>query len=197
MSFTMAHTILLPHPISKVFPALSESQHMERLQKLTPEAQTFTLLPFDHVQLPATGLASFSLPDHPKSAEGLPRPLTMEAIPANANVKNGHVVERVKFEFSGVATQLFGLVKSPISVSGAQIVDTRSRTVLYESVEGAGLKILKARTCEEVVMEDGKEGTKVKETVWGTCPVYLVWLVKMIAPGLHQKAMDSYHNLFE
>lgn len=160
----MSHTVTLRHPLSTVFPVLSDSSQMERLQRLTPEAQHFTLLPVDHVQLPAGGLISLVTPKYPANAKSLPRPKEMEAY-------NGTeaAVQRTWFEFGGTVPILFGLMNKGLSVAGAQIVDEDARIVLFESgVAAQGIKEVKLRTFEEIDLEDGQKGTKVKETVWGT-----------------------------
>jgi hypothetical protein len=110
----------------------------------------------------------------------------------------GKVVERVWFEFGGTVPLLFGLIHSLLSVAGVQIVDEDARIVLFESwVAAKGIKEVKLRTFEEVELEDGAQGTVVKETVWGTCPTLLSYLLKIIAPGVHKDHMEMYHKLFE
>ncbi|KAF9524281.1 hypothetical protein CPB83DRAFT_861535 [Crepidotus variabilis] len=195
----MSHSVTLPHPIAVVFPILSEPQHMESLQRLTPEAQQFSLLPTDQIRLPKGGLAPLFSPTHPKTAAGLPRPRTIDALlTEEPGAEAGEIVERVKFEFSGTVPLLFGLVKRPLAVAGAQVVEKNSRTVLFESgVEASGIRELKVRTFEEVILDGGKEGTKVKETVWGTCPFYLAPVLRIIAPGVHSEHMELYDKLFE
>jgi len=189
----MSHTVILRYPLSTVFPVLSDSSQMERLQRLTPEAQHFTLLPIDHVQLPPGGLTSLVTPKYPTNAKGIPRPKEMQAY-------NGTepAVQRTWFEFGGTVPVLFGLVNKGLSVAGAQIVDEDARIVLFESgVAAQGIKEVKLRTFEEVDLEDGQKGTKVKETVWGTCPLLLSYLLKIVAPGVHRHHMDIYYKLFE
>lgn len=204
----MSHTVTLEYPLSIVYPALSDSNQIERLQRLTPEAQHFTLLPSDHVRLPLGGLASFlgptPSPTHPPNANNLPRPRTMDAV---SDIESGHeigeVIERAKFEFGGTVPLLFGLVNRPLSIAGAQIVDANARIVLFESgVAAQGIREVKLRTFEEIDLKIGdgdgtKKGTEVRETVWGTCPRLLSYLLKFIAPGVHKHHMEMYHKLFE
>lgn len=201
MSFSMSHTVTIKRPISVVFPALSETQEIERLQRLTPEAQKFTLQPSDHVRLPPDGLAPLVTPNHPPNAKSLPSPRTMDAVEAQkveVVSTGGKLVERAWFEFGGTVPLLFGLIHSPLSVAGAQVVDKDARIVLFESgVEASGIKEVKIRTFEEIELEDGTKGTKVKETVWGTCPRLLSYLLKIIAPGVHKHHMEIYYKLFD
>lgn len=193
MSFTMSHTVTLPYPLSTVFPVLSERSHMERLQRLTPEAQQFTLLPTDHVQLPLGGLTPLITPKYPSYVKGLPRPREMETCASTDGA-----VERTWFEFGGMVPLMFGLIEKGLSVAGAQIVDVDAHIVLFESgVAASGIKEVKLRTFEEVDLEDGKKVTKVKETVWGTCPLLLSYLLKIVAPGVHRHHMEIYYKLFE
>lgn len=111
---------------------------------------------------------------------------------------SGKVVQRTWFEFGGTVPLLFGLINRPLSVAGAQIVDQNARIVLFESgVAAQGIKEVKLRTFEEVELEDGAKGTKVKETVWGTCPLLLSYPLKFIAPGVHKHHMEIYYKLFE
>jgi hypothetical protein len=120
-----------------------------------------------------------------------------------SNREAGEVIERAKFEFGGTVPLLFGLVNRPLSIAGAQIVDANARIVLFESgVAAQGIKEVKLRTFEEIDLEVGdgdgtKKGTKVRETVWGTCPKLLSYLLKFIAPGVHKHHMEMYHKLFE
>jgi hypothetical protein len=200
MSFSMSHTVTLRHPISVVFPVLSDSKQLERLQRLTPEAQTFTFLNIDHVRLPAGGLAPLVrvAPERtPPITESLHRLPTIDAVEVEAEGHESHspvagkVVERVWFEFGGTVLLLFGLIHSPLSVTGVQIVDEDARIVLFESrVVAKGIKEVKLRTFEAVGLEDGTQGTVVKETVWGTCPTLLSYLLKIIAPGVHKDHME-------
>jgi len=112
--------------------------------------------------------------------------------------EGGKIVERARFEFGGIVPFLFGLVHRPLSVDGVQIVDEDARIVLFESgVAAQGIKELKLRTFEEVELEGGVKWTRVKETVWGTCPVLLSYLLKIIAPGVHKHHMEIYYKLFE
>jgi len=200
MSFSMSHKVTVKHPLSVVYPVLSDPKQLERLQRLTPEAQTFTLLPSDHVRLP-NGLALLVTPNHPPSADGLPRPRAMDAVEVeeiDTGSAIGKVVERVWFEFGGTASLIFGLIHSPLSVAGAQVVDEDARVVLFEScVAAKGIKEVKVRTFEEVELEDGVKGTVVMETVWGTCPRLLSYLLKIIAPSVHKDHMEMYYKLFE
>ncbi|KAF7983879.1 hypothetical protein HWV62_18224 [Athelia sp. TMB] len=195
MSFSMSHTVTLEHPLDVVFPVLSDPNQMERLQQLLPEAQHFTFLPPDHVEMPTGGLAGFVEPTYPTSAKGLPRPREMKA----CEVTDGNALtQRVNFEFNGETALLCGLIHRPLSVAGAQIVDADARIVLYESgVAAQGIKELKLRTFEEVDLADGLKGTRVRETVWGTCPVVLSYLLKIIAPGVLKHHMEMYYKLFE
>ncbi|KAF9526845.1 hypothetical protein CPB83DRAFT_837000 [Crepidotus variabilis] len=202
MTVSWSHTITLPYPVSTVFPKLSEAQHMERLHLLPPVAQNFRLFASDKVQLPKSGLQALFSPNHPASAEGLPRPRTMKATEdVNTDPELGETVERANIEWSGSLSNLFGLVRTPLFVKGSQIVEKHARTVLYESiVEASGVKELKVRTFEEVMLDDGsgnlKEGTKVKETVWVTSPFYLGLIVKLVSPGVHRGVMELYGQLF-
>jgi hypothetical protein len=199
MSFSMSHTVTLAFPISVVFPTLADAQQLERLQRLTPEAQHFTLLPSDRVQLPTGGLAPLVTPDFPSSPEGIPRPRTMDKYEdSEAESMGGRVVERSWFEFGGTVPLLFGLINSPLQVAGAQVVDPDARIVLFESgVASQGIKELKLRVFEEVELGGGKKGTKVKEIVWGTCPWLLSRILRFIAPGVHKHHMELYHKLFD
>jgi hypothetical protein len=192
----MSHSVRLAYPISTVFATLSDAQQLERLQRLTPEAQHFSLLPSDVVQLPPGGLAPLFTPDLPPNADNLPKPRTMEAFEGEST--QGRVVERIKFRFSGTVPLLFGLINSPLEVEGAQIVDPEARIVLFESgVAASGIKQVKVRTFEEVELGNGKKGTEVKETVWGTCPWLLSLFMRFIAPGVHKQHMELYHKLFD
>jgi hypothetical protein len=195
----MSHTVTLAHPISIVFITLSDAQQLERLQSLTPEAQQFLLKPSDSVQLPPGGLAPLFTPHLPPNANNLPRPRTMDKFEAfEVESTGGRVVERTLFQFGGTVPLLFGLINSPLQVEGAQIVDPDARIVLFESgVAASGIKEVKVRTFEEVELGDGKKGTKVKETVWGTCPWLLSRFLRFLAPRVHKKHMELYHKLFD
>jgi hypothetical protein len=83
-----------------------------------------------------------------------------------------------------VGRSLWSLASSTApSVAGAQVVDPDARIVLFESgVEASGIKEIKVRTFEEVELAEGKKGTRVKETVWGTCPWFLSVILMFIAP---------------
>lgn len=49
----------------------------------------------------------------------------------------GKVVERVWVKFGGTVRFLFGLIQSPLSIEGVQIVDEDARIVLFESCVAA------------------------------------------------------------
>lgn len=203
MSFSMTHTVTLNHPLSTVFPVLSEPKGIERLQRLTPEAQHFSFRPSDNVRLPKGGLAPLITFDHPRNPKALPRPREMEAVApqiedADKSDGEGKIVERAWFEFGGTVPILFKLINSPLSVAGAQIVDIDAKIVVFESgVAAHGIKEVKVRTFKEVDLPGGGKGTVVKETVWGTCPRLLSYLLKIIAPRVHKHHMDIYYKLFE
>jgi len=204
MSFSMSHTITLAHPISVVFPTLSDPQRLERLQRLSAEAQHFLLLPSDSVRLPPGGLAPLiPAANHPQNANNLPRPKTMDKCEGSEGDGNdsqaaGRLVQRTWFEFGGTVPLVFGLINRPLKVAGAQVVDQDARIVLFESgVEASGIKEIKVRTFEEVELAEGKKGTRVKETVWGTCPWFLSKILMFIAPKSLRDHMELYHTLFE
>ncbi|KAJ4479049.1 hypothetical protein J3R30DRAFT_3473684 [Lentinula aciculospora] len=207
MSFSMTHSVILPYPIDRVFPALSSADQMERLQKLTPEAQEFSLLPSDLVLLPCNALSAlnhaYAMPvDCPRPRKLLPPSLPDKA--ANADTRQ---FKRTRFEFSGTVPILFGLINLPLSVAGAQIIDEEAKVVLFEScVAAQGIEEVKLRTFREISLEDGstggadglgKPGTEVTETVWGTCPFVLSILLKFLAPRVHKHHMELYDRLFK
>lgn len=122
----------------------------------------------------------------------------MDAVDVEESGSPGKVVQRAWFEFGGTVPVLFGLIQSPLSVAGAQVVDEGARVVLFESqVAAKGIREVKLRTFEEVELEGGMKGTIVKETVWGTCPRLLSYLLKILAPGVHKDHMELYYKLFE
>ncbi|KAJ3987647.1 hypothetical protein F5890DRAFT_735777 [Lentinula detonsa] len=206
MSFSMTHSVVLPYPIGRVFNVLSDAEQMERLQKLTPEAQVFSLLQPDSVSLPNDALSSlnhgYNMP------EGCPRPCestgTSPQDTANSDMR---IFPRTRFEFSGTVPILFGLINRPLSVSGAQIVDEEAKVVLFESgVAAQGIQEVKLRTFHEVLLPDNpnggsgeprKLGTEVKETVWGSCPFALSFLLRFLAPRVHRNHMELYDRLFD
>ncbi|KAF5392652.1 hypothetical protein D9757_001073 [Collybiopsis confluens] len=219
MSFSMNHSILLPHSIESVFHVLSDSTEMERLQRLTPEAQQFAILKQDFVTLPDDTLASLK-PGGQSLPASCPRP---RELPSNSSYSKDpdsteinptgtlRTFPRTYFEFSGTVPILFGLMHRPLSVSGAQIVDEEAKVVLFESgVAASGIKEVKLRTFRAVEdpnesdsdKDDGEIGrtdrwTEVKEHVWGTCPFGLSLLLKALAPKVHREHMELYHKLFE
>ncbi|KIK64782.1 hypothetical protein GYMLUDRAFT_401161 [Collybiopsis luxurians FD-317 M1] len=124
---------------------------MERLQKLTPEAQNFVLLKTDHVQLPHDALSLMRGGEDSLPAN-CPRPrdlLSSASSPgsssddANAKMENlepdtppgsdpsptlrTRTFPRAQFEFSGTVPILFGLIHRPLSVSGTQIIDEEAK----------------------------------------------------------------------
>ena len=113
MSFSMSHTVTLTHPISIVFATLSDAQQLERL---TPQAQRFSLLPSDFVQLPG-GLSPFFTPGVPSNVNNIPRPRTMDKFEVSEVESTGEtVLERAWFRFGGPIPLLFGLINSPYEV---------------------------------------------------------------------------------
>ncbi|KAJ3811989.1 hypothetical protein F5876DRAFT_75288 [Lentinula aff. lateritia] len=201
----MTHSVVLPYPIDHVFHALSDADQMERLQKLTPEAQIFSLLPPDIVSLPHSALSSLThadtLPERCPRLRDLP-PSSL-AQTADSEMRT---FQRTKFEFSGTVSILFGLFNRALSVAGAQIVDEEAKVVLFESgVVAQGIKEVKLRTFREILLPDAlnggeeprKSGTEVKETVWGTSPFGLSLLLKFLAPWVHRHHMELYSKLFE
>lgn len=196
MSFRMSHTVDLAHPISTVWPALSESTRLAILQGLTPEAQKFTLLVPDTVLIPVKELQDTLAQSHPTTAANLPRPCSLPALTPTDNPDDGYrFVPRANFSFSGTTSLAFGLINSPLKVAGSQVVVEDGRIVLFESaVAGQGIRELKARTFEEV---DSGQATRVTETVWGECPWYMAWFLRMVAPSVHREHMERYWKLFE
>lgn len=163
---------------------------MAALQGLTPEARKFTLLDPDTVLLPIQDLRNHIIPKHPITAVDLPRPCSLPACEETTNPYSGcEVVLRANFIFSGTTPLLFGIINSPLEVTGSQVLDEEDRIVLFESaVTKQGIRELKVRTFEEV---EGVKATRVTETVWGDCPWYMEWILQMIAPGVHREHMVS------
>ncbi|KAJ3719307.1 hypothetical protein C8R42DRAFT_722997 [Lentinula raphanica] len=205
MSFSMTHSVILPYPLDRVFSVLSDADQMERLQKLTPEAQEFSLLPSDVVCLPRNILSSlkhgYTVPENCPRPRELPPKSSSEDQDASMashhhDAEDMQPFSRTHFEFSGTVPILFGLINRPLSVSGAQIVDKDAKVVLFESgVAAQGIREIKLRTFREIVISPptadgrdtdddspGKLGTEVKETVWGSCPFVLSFLLKYLAP---------------
>ncbi|KIK64775.1 hypothetical protein GYMLUDRAFT_39742 [Collybiopsis luxurians FD-317 M1] len=199
MSFSMSHRILLPYPITNVFRTLSSFTEMERLQKLTPEAQNFVILKTDHVQLPHDALSLIrggdSLPancprprDLPSSASG-PGSISDEANSTLENLEpdtppgsdpsptlRTRTFPRAQFEFSGTVPILFGLIHKPLSVSGAQIIDEEAKVVLFESgVTASGIKEVKLRIFREVKIPLGYSQEEDEGDKMGTEVCEYVW----------------------
>ncbi|KAJ3889591.1 hypothetical protein GG344DRAFT_78650 [Lentinula edodes] len=201
----MTHSVVLPYSIDRVFHALSDADQMERLQKLTPEAQNFSLLPPDIVSLPHSALSSLTHAD--TMPKGCPRLCDLPPSPLDQTADSEmRTFQRTQFEFSGTVSMLFGLFHRALSVSGAQIVDEEAKVVLFESaVVAQRIKEVKLRTFREIVLPDNsnggeeprKLGTEVKETVWGTSPFGLSLLLKFLAPWVHRHHMELYSKLFE
>jgi hypothetical protein len=163
---------------------------MAALQGLTPEAQKFTLLGPDTVLLPIQNLRNHITPEHPITAVYLPRPCSLPACEATSHPDSGcEFVSRANFIFSGTTPLLLGLINSPLEVAGSQVLDVEHKIVLFESaVTKQGIRELKLRTFEEV---DGGKVARVTETVWGECPWYMAWVLRMVAPGVHREHMVS------
>ncbi|KAJ4486470.1 hypothetical protein C8R41DRAFT_437750 [Lentinula lateritia] len=205
MSFSMTHSVVLPYPIDHVFHTLSDADRMERLQKLTPEAQKFSLLPPDIVSLPHSALSSLTHSD--TMPEGCPRPRELPPLSLDQTADSEmRTFQRTYFEFSGTVPIPFGLFNRALSVAGAQIVDEEAKVVLFESgVVAQGIKEVKLRTFRAILLpgdsngseEPTKSGTEVKETVWGTSPFGLSLLLKFLAPWVHRHHMELYSKLFE
>jgi hypothetical protein len=180
MSFSMEHTVILRQPLSVVYPILSDSKQIERVQLLNPNTNRFTLLPSDHVTLPPGGLGPLVPHNSTPETNSLPWLREMDAASytgSGETIVNGKIVERVKFKVEGTVSLLYGLVNSPLSMACAQIVDDDARMVVFEGkVPATGSEELKLRTFEEVDLEDG---TKGRETVWVNGPILVLYLVRV------------------
>ncbi|KAJ3837836.1 hypothetical protein F5878DRAFT_661742 [Lentinula raphanica] len=210
MSFSMTHSVILPYPLDRVFSVLSDADQMERLQKLTPEAQEFSLLPSDVTTRAATEII-VRRPRcfHGQSSSSEDQDASMAS--HHHDAEDMQPFSRTHFEFSGTVPILFGLINRPLSVSGAQIVDKDAKVVLFESgVAAQGIREIKLRTFREIVISPptadgrdtdddspGKLGMEVKETVWGSCPFVLSFLLKYLAPKVHREHMELYQSLFD
>jgi hypothetical protein len=200
----MEHTVILRQPLSVVYPILSDSKQIERVQLLNPNTNRFTLLPSDHVTLPPGGLGPLVPHNSTPETNSLPWLREMDAVSytgSGETIVNGKIVERVKFKVEGTVSLLYGLVNSPLSMTCAQIVDDDARMVVFEGkVPATGSEELKLRTFEEVDLEDGTKGTKgtkVRETVWMNGPILVLYLVRVIGPGMQKRILGAYHKLFE
>ncbi|KIM83544.1 hypothetical protein PILCRDRAFT_428095 [Piloderma croceum F 1598] len=201
MSFSMEHTVILRQPLSVVYPVLSDLKQIERVQLLNPNTNRFTLLPSDHVTLPPGGLAPLVSHNYTPEMNSLPWLREMDAVSyaeSGETIRTGKIVERVKFKVEGTVSLLYGLVNSPLSMTCAQIVDDDARMVVFEGkVPATGSEELKLRTFEEVDLEDGTKGTQVRETVWVNGPIAVLYLVRVIGPGIQKRILEAYHKLFE
>lgn len=187
----MEHTVILRQPLSVVYPILSDSKQIERVQLLNPNTNRFTLLPSDHVTLPPGGLGPLVPHNSTPETNSLPWLREMDAVSytgSGETIVNGKIVERVKFKVEGTVSLLYGLVNSPLSMTCAQIVDDDARMVVFEGkVPATGSEELKLRTF----------GTKVRETVWVNGPILVLYLVRVIGPGMQKRILGAYHKLFE
>jgi len=174
-SFECTHTVIIDHPLAKVFPVLAYGNNLERLTRACYDMCTdFEVYGADTVK-PSAPLSEAYVRTLPASSSGLPRHF---------------------FRMEETIPFFFGLYCPKINVFGSHTWDEGSKMALYEALTEDGIFIWKLRVIEEVVVDDYTK-SQVTETLRITCPFWLRAISQSTAVPAHQLFMSKYHLLFE
>lgn len=152
-NFTATHTVVLDHPIDKVFAIIGTSEGHERVCRLSSLCTAFELLKNDTVALPGDAVLSESHVRQVDLSEGgLPRQY-----------------------FKMTETVSTFMIKTNVHLEGTLTWDEKRKEALYESIAPAnGITVWKLRQFED--LEGNK--TRVIETIQGHCPALLRRIVE-------------------
>ncbi|KAJ7267251.1 wax ester synthase-like acyl-CoA acyltransferase domain-containing protein, partial [Mycena rebaudengoi] len=174
--FSSEYSVVIPHPIEVASPVLfpADASAISHFLVGTRDASLKDAADFIHHSTDFVRMdirAAFA-------ADTLP---AIHALPA-CDVDDAHdqsitdipVLQRDCFTVIERIPMMFGLFKQTVTVKAWQVLDPARRVAAYESVvAGAGVRVWKVRELADA----GKDGTRVKETLKGTCP----WILQGIA----------------
>lgn len=166
-NFHSDYSVILDHPIGTVFPVLSHGDQIERMVRLSDLCSDFQLFDKDTVETPeSTPLAEAHVRTEPPSTSELGFP-------------------RQFFRLQETVPLLFGLIKTKVEIVGAQTWDENAKVALYETVTNQGILVRKLRVFKEIE-DDGIKKTSVSETINGTCPMWMKFIVQREATKGHR-----------
>ena len=159
-NFHHEYSVVLDRPVSEVYPILAHGDKMERVIRLSALCTYFELFDSDVVVSPDSApLAESRVRTEPASSEG------------------GGGLPRQYFRLQETIPLVFGLTHKKVEIVGAQTWDENAKVALYESVTDQGIMVWKLRTFKEIE-DDGKKKTSVIETIKGSCPTWMKFIVQ-------------------
>ncbi|ESK93974.1 hypothetical protein Moror_12931 [Moniliophthora roreri MCA 2997] len=183
-NFHHDYSVVLSHPISKVFPILATSEGHEHVCRLSKLCSGFELLQKDKITISqSTSLSKIHVRTLPfSSAE--------EQVPDSAPTRK---LPRQAFTMQETIPVLFGMIHTDVHLTGTLTWDEQNTCALYETISDGGIQVWKLRQLEAV---EGNK-TKVTERLEGSCPKLLRFIVQKEASKSHANHMESYHTLFD
>ncbi|KAG7451304.1 uncharacterized protein BT62DRAFT_1000545 [Guyanagaster necrorhizus] len=183
------HTIVLDHPVSKVFPILGTAKNQEKIARACSSSlpiTAFRLLNKDVVAIPrSTPLSGI------RDARDLPAAQEFES-----ESKGARQLPRQFFAFTETQHMLCQTVSWNMGLEATLVWDEEAMMTLYESrVTGKyGIRTWKLREMEEI---EGGMKTRVTETLEG---VYSGWNRKVVQKKTrqaHVNQMELFHTFFD
>lgn len=183
------HTIVLDHPVSKVFPVLGTAKNQEKITRACSSSlpvTAFKLLTKDVVAVPRnTPLSEIH------DARDLPAAQEFES-----ESKGARQLPRQSFVFTEAQHLLCQAMSWNVRIEATLVWDEEELTTLYESkVTGRDdLRTWKLREMEEI---EGGTKTKVTETLEGVYPGWRRKLVQKKMRQAHVNQMELFRTFFD
>ncbi|RDB25849.1 hypothetical protein Hypma_006716 [Hypsizygus marmoreus] len=179
-NFFSDYSVVLDHPIDRVFSIIGTSAGHERVTRLSGMCSGFELLEKDAVAIPeSTSLGDTHVRTRTSIVESIEPPF--------------RTLPRQFFKLKETVKVFFGLMNMQIVLSGTLTWDEAAKLALYESKTESGTEVMvwKLRRFE---MEGNK--TRVSERIQGRCPSWVRSIVQTQASTGHVAHMSLYHTLF-
>ncbi|PBL03400.1 hypothetical protein ARMGADRAFT_1004146 [Armillaria gallica] len=183
------HTIVLDHPVSKVFTVLGTAKNQEKITRACSSSlpvTAFKLLNKDVVAVPRnTPLSEIH------DARDLPAAQEFES-----ESKGARQLPRQSFAFTETQHLLCRAMSWNVRIEATLVWDEEEMTTLYESrVTGRDdLRTWKLREMEEI---EGGTKTKVTETLEGVYPGWRRKLVQKKTRQAHVDQMELFRTFFD
>ncbi|KAK0204974.1 hypothetical protein DFS33DRAFT_719605 [Desarmillaria ectypa] len=183
------HTIVLDHPVSKVFPILGTAKNQEKITRACSSSlpiTAFKLLNKDVVAVPRnTPLSEI------RDARDLPAAQEFES-----ESKGARQLLRQSFVFTETQHLFCRSLSWNVRIEATLVWDEEAMTTLYESrVTGRDdTRIWKLREMEEI---EGGTKTRATETLEGVCPGWSRKMVQKKTRRAHVNQMELFHTFFD